>query len=210
MNLRNWQVFGFSALKPKTKLFFLCFIILVIGGISLLALNRGETATRERTRIENSKQGSPLTGSAVAEIPTFVQEETLVQQGRSSREQAVEQPEPAQEPDELEYFEYSDQCAADIKKSEDDVVDITTFLPEHEAALTNARTKHDQKKTELEGKIADLEKQLETIKGDLSTLVTSGGSELRVLEERVNATHVNLEAAQKKLEELKSGCSLKK
>ncbi len=192
MNLRNLQVFGISR---KTKVLIAVFIVLIIAGVSFFIFGSKEGAAPEMKDIEESEQSQPLTGAATTGAPTFTQEE---------------QPEPLPEPEKQStYTEYVDSCAIDIKHAEDDIVDINSYMPEEEKALADEKSSYDQKKADLEAKIADLESQLETLKTDLGNIQSSSESSIKLLEEKFSASKASFEAAQKKLEDLKSTCKKK-
>ncbi len=208
MNLRNWQVFGFRGLKPKNRLYIALAVVIVLAVVGLFVL-KGFSSTSEivggASGIVPNEIGLPVTGAVVDGVPTFTQGQTPAIVDEPA---IVEQQEPAPEPEVTEYFQYDERCAADVKKADDDVNDINTYLPEQESALNTVKSEYDSKKLELENKIADFEKQLSDIKSELDTLKTAKEPEISLLQERVDTAKNNLAAAQQKLDELKNNCRL--
>jgi len=206
MNLRNWQVFGFRGLRPKNRALVVLLLVVVFTGAGFLLL-KGFSSTFKALGDPSgsAEEGLTVTGAVVEDVPTFTQDETPL---AIAEEGAILQQEPAPEPDQPEYFRYDEQCAADVKKAEDDVADINTYLPEQENTLNTAKSEYDSKKLELESKIAELEKQLSDIRSELDSLKTTKESEISLIQQRVDTAKNELAAAQQKLDESKNSCQL--
>lgn len=206
MNLRNWQVFGYKGLRPKNRVLIVLLLVVVFTSAGFFLLKGFSSNFKILGDPSGSaEEGLTVTGAVVGDVPTFTQDETPL---ATLKEGAILQQEPAPEPDQPEYFQYDEQCAADVKKAEDDVVDINTYLPEQENALNSAKSGYDSKKLELENKIAELEKQLSDIRSELDSLRTTKEPEISLIQQRVDTAKNELAAAQQKLDELKNSCQL--
>jgi len=92
-----------------------------------------------------------------------------------------------------EYYEYGGQCSYDIKKAEDNVNDILSYLNDNENKYTNLEKEYNDK-------IEEYNQKLKALKDEYEPKIQYAKEESEIDQE-------DLKAAQKKLESLQESCA---
>jgi len=160
MNLRNFKIFGFRALRPRrvNKVYLLAFILLIaVGTISMLSFNK------------ESGSVTPTSSSALTGATTVIK-----QTEETGEEVKVEE---KVEEEKKEFFDYQGECARLIKQKQDDVNDIAAQVKSYEDEYNRLIAEYEEKLKALEEEFIvpmdNAKKDAEKVRRELEKVETS-------------------------------------
>lgn len=97
---------------------------------------------------------------------------------------------PPEEPTEEDraFYEYGGQCASDIKKAEDDVLDVTTYLASYQQEYDTLNQDYASEKQRLEEELASLETRYQPDLERLQTKISQSQTDLQRVQEALSAS----------------------
>ena len=137
MNVRNLQIFGWGALKPRVGVV-VALVVVLVGVVGFVAVKL---------------MGSQGTSVALPTGATTID----IQGTTQSQQQGIAPQEAVQQeviPEEKGALEYGPTCAFDILGAEDDVADVQSYLSEKVSQRDALQQEYDLKKQELEEQYA--------------------------------------------------------
>jgi hypothetical protein len=145
VNKRNREIFGRDGFRLSYKQY--SFLgVLVVAVVFSVWLFLGDDSSGSAT----------ITSTAVAPLP--VEEvEDFGDVGVETVGDALVVPDVEEEPEEKAFYEYGGQCAADVKRAEDDVLDVQAYLSGYRGEYDSLQSDYDSLKADYEAQLAALE-----------------------------------------------------
>ncbi|MDP3917388.1 MAG: hypothetical protein Q8Q42_03835 [Nanoarchaeota archaeon] len=174
--IRNFQIFGLSNYLPKKTHKIMLIIILI--GISFVAgkIIIDDTPTTTGLAVDD----------ATEELNT---KELLPVENTKSIEDTTDKP----DYEVYDYYEYGGECSYNIKKAEDDVNDIISYIDNNEQ-------KYKDLEKEYNDLILEYTKKLEILKENYEPRIQSAKEETEINQKDLNT-------AQERLQELQKSCA---
>ena len=171
MNIRNIQIFGLKTVKAKYKMVFFATLLLIVV-IAVFSV----------TKSKSENQAFVATGQVVQSVPELTQEQSQTETTEIPSESSEETTQKTQE-QQREFFEYPGECAVDIRRAEDDINDIKSYIEQDKASLDQIIKEKDDKIIALNEQInnlilqfPELQSQAETLKSQMTSTIESSYS----------------------------------
>ena len=183
INRRNLQIFGFQPLMRGKP-----FLLSIAGVIVLVAL-AGFFVFGKGTYRDSITSGAIITlpveegAAGAAVIGTDTSVDVLPEE---TPEDLTSPPEESTEEDRA-FYEYGGQCASDIKKAEDDVLDVTTYLASYQQEYDTMNQDYASQKQRLEEELAALETRYQPDLERLQTKIGQSQTDLQRVQEALDA-----------------------
>ena len=188
INLRNIQVFGWRAYRPEKRHMIpavIVLLVIVIGTFWVLRSNEQNASTI-------------ASGAAVAPVPLEESQEQASTTIQSTNESLPEEP-LAQEEEQKEFYEFGGKCSSDVKDAQDDVTDVNTYLSQFQQEQSTLQAEQTSLQAEYEAKLAELKQFYESRLKDYEMKIQSRNKQ-------VSDGQLDLERAQKNLQETQARC----
>jgi len=184
MNIRNIQIFGLKELKLGKRvtisLVVLIFIVALFIGIKKYAPSESTSFITGTTTIDTTKEA---------------------QQSQQQSEQQTQQESVNQTENQTQvsaegklFIEYGPTCGVEIKRAEDDLSDVNSYLFQHQSEHDALQSEYDNFKSEYEEKLKELELQYLP--------------KLNLIKSKIEQDNKNLGTVTKKLEDIKGQCEI--
>lgn len=177
MNLRNLAIFGVTR---KTKVIIVS--VLVLAAVVALSLT-GVIKTKPE-----------ITSQITKDVIQETQQQASTNETPPNTTTESQQIPPPESKEKL-FTEYPGQCAVEIKRAEDDVADVESYISEDQK-------KYDSLKAEFDEKIKKLQDEIDRITFEYKT-------PLKLSQDEIDKAKEELEYTKKRLEELRGVCEIK-
>lgn len=193
--IKNLQIFGVGNYLPRKTHKVLLIIVLI--GISLIlgkVLIGNNSATTGKAISDIEIEGSNNQPNTNEDISNGIKDDsqnTGSKQDSSNKEENTQNDKANYEV--YEYYEYGGQCSYDIKKAEDNVNDVLSYLDDSKNKYTNLEKEYNDK-------IQEYTQKLEALKDEYEPKIQNA-------KEESDTDQKDLKAAQERLQSLQKYCA---